>query len=58
MKALSIFKIVVGLAALAVSPLADWRAPLYLLAGVFFVVRGIVGLRLAVQGRSSSRIGN
>ena len=45
MKALSIFKIIVGLAALAVAPLANWRAPLYVLAGIVFVVRGIGGLR-------------
>ena len=45
MKALSIFKIIVGLAGLAVAPLASWRAPLYVLAGIVFVIRGISELR-------------
>ena len=49
MKALSIFKIIVGLAGLAVAPLASWRAPLYVLAGIVFVIRGISELRLAAQ---------
>lgn len=41
MKALSIFKIIVGLAALAVAPFAGYRAPLYLFAGMVFMGGGL-----------------